>query len=513
IMSSSQVGKTELLLNIIGRFMHLDPCSILLIFPTSSFGKAFSHERLGPMIRDTEVLRKIIMIDNNDTIMRKKFPGGFVTIVGAQSPTELSGRPIRIVLMDEVDRFPQSAGTEGSPIDLADRRTQNFHNKKSIRVSTPTLDGISLIQGEYKNSSQEEWALECPHCKEYQVLVWDNLKWSDKNSKTVKLLCNHCGVLSTEKQWKGDKQKGKWISKFPERKEHRGFAMNALASPWVKWSEIVEEFYASKDDPNRLQTFYNTVLGLPWKTNTSEIKDFMKLYNSRIDYEAELHKDIKYLTCGVDVQANRLELEIVGWGLGQRSYGVMYTVIQGSPGEQSTWDKLYKILKRDFYFKNKKDTLKIAITLIDSGHATNEVYNFVHGKEEENIFAIKGIGGEGKNPINGFNTVHKEGCLPINLLSLGVNALKDTLYFRLDLEEGAGQCFFPLENGYSVDYFKGLTAEVKKLQKTNKGKKLSWEIIPGRKRNEPLDIRNYNTAGMLFIENTEQLLREEREDV
>ena len=514
IMSSSQVGKTELLLNIIGRFMHLEPCSILLVFPTSTFGKAFSHERLGPMIRDTEVLRKIIMIDNNDTILRKKFPGGFVTIIGAQSPTELAGRPIRIVLMDEVDRFPLSSGAEGSPIELADRRTQNFHNKKSIRVSTPTLDGISLIQREYEKSSQEEWTLKCPHCEGYQVLNWDNIKWEKKDYTTVKLLCSHCGILSTEKEWKNKERAGKWIAKFPERKSHRGFAMNALASPWLTWKEIVEEFYSSKDNPTELQTFYNTVLGIPWKTNTSEIKDFMKIYNSRIDYGAELHKDIIYLTAGVDVQANRLELEVVGWGKGQRSYGVLYTVIQGTPGEKRTWDKLEKILKREFNYESKREKLKIAITLIDSGHATNEVYNFVHGKEQENIFAIKGIGGEGKSPINGFNTTHKEGCLPINLLSLGVNALKDTTYFRLDLEQGSGQCFFPLESGYnSHDYFKGLTAEVKKLQETNKGKKLSWEIIPGRKRNEPLDIRNYATAGMIFIENTEQLLKEEEEDV
>ena len=515
IMSSSQVGKTELLLNIIGRFMHLDPCPILLIFPTSTFGKAFSHERLTPTIRDTEVLRNLVMVDNNDTVLRKKFPGGYVSIVGAQSPTELSGRPVRIVLMDEVDRFPASAGTEGSPIELADRRTQNFQNKKSIRVSTPTLEGTSLIHEEYKLSSQEEWSLKCPECGEYQVLHWENIKWEKENRKIIKLLCSHCGVLNIEKRWGDNKKDGKWIAKYPEIKNHRGFAMNALASPWVTWEEVVEEFYSSKDEPTKLQTFYNTVLGIPWTINVSDIKDFMKIYNSRIDYGGELHEDIIYLTAGVDVQANRLELEIVGWGKGQRSYGVLYTAVQGNPAEQETWNKLEKILKREFYYKNKKNKLKVAITLIDSGHATNEVYKFVHGKEQENIFAIKGIGGEGKNPINGFNTIAKEGCLPINLLSLGVNALKDTTYFRLDIVEGPGQCFFPIENGYnSTDYFKGLTAEVKQLQTTNKGKKYAWEIIKGRKRNEPLDIRNYATAGMLFIENTEQLLREEEgEDV
>ena len=145
--------------------------------------------------------------------------------------------------MDEVDRFPLSSGAEGSPIELADRRTQNFHNKKSIRVSTPTLDGISLIQREYEKSSQEEWTLKCPHCGGYQVLNWDNIKWEKKDYTTVKLLCSHCGILSTEKEWKNKERVGKWIAKFPERKSHRGFAMNALASPWLTWKEIVEEFF------------------------------------------------------------------------------------------------------------------------------------------------------------------------------------------------------------------------------------------------------------------------------
>lgn len=511
IMSSSQVGKTEMLLNLIGRFIHLDPCSMLLIQPTLEMAKSFSHERLTPMIRDTEPLKRIVSQDNNDTILRKKFPGGYLKLIGSNSPSELASRPIKIVLMDEVDRFPLSAGKEGSPIELAEKRTTTFHNSKSLRVSTPTIDGISVIQKEFRKSSQEEWALNCPSCGEYQVLRWENIKWSNRDGKTVQMMCDSCGTLSNEKSWKENEGQGRWIAENPEEKVHRGFSMNALASPWISWSEIVNKFYEDKDDPNKLQTFYNTILGRAWIATLSDMKDFMKIYNQRISYGAELHGDIKLLTAGVDVQNDRLEVEVVGYGVNQTSYGVLYKVIYGNPEERKTWDKLDELLQKNWHYADGR-TIRVASCLVDSGHSTNAVYEFVSDKEERNIFAIKGIGGDGKAPLNGFRITDKEGAHNVKLLSLGVNALKDIIYSRLDLEDDRpGRCYFSddPEKGYTPEYFKGLTSEVKRIKHTPRGSKLVWEVVEGRKRNEPLDIRNYANAAMLLIEQSTGILEEE----
>ena len=502
MMCSAQIGKTEMLLNVLGRYMHLDPCPILFVQPTVDDAKSFSKERVEPMIRDTTILKKLISKTNKreeGTVQEKMFPGGYVRFVGANSPSGLASRPIRITLLDEIDRFPLSARKEGDPVKLAERRTNNFYDSKNIRVSTPTDDATSKIQLLYLASSQEEWCLPCPFCGEYQPLDFEQMKYLDLEEPELE--CKFCGHSSQEKEWKSKRQlNGKWIAKFPVEKEHRGFHLNALASPWVTWKEIVKEFLEVKNDDFQYRTFMNTVLGKTFSVNLEAAMDYEAIYETREDYGAELHDDVVILTAGVDVQDNRLEVEVVGWGYEYESYGIMYRDFPGDPGKEEVWQQLDTFLKKKFYFKNKK-YLTIAATLIDSGgHHTGSVYKYVYKKEKRGIYAIKGQGAWGVNILNGFRKTTKKGAPQINLLSLGVNALKDLTYSRLSILEGAGKCHFPKAStqGYGIDYFKGLTAEVKVKKSTPRGMKIAWEILDGR-RNEPLDLRNYNTAAIELI--------------
>ena len=502
MMCSAQIGKTEMLLNVLGRYMHLDPCPILFVQPTVDDAKSFSKERVEPMIRDTTILKKLISKTNKreeGTVQEKMFPGGYVRFVGANSPSGLASRPIRITLLDEIDRFPLSARKEGDPVKLAERRTNNFYDSKNIRVSTPTDDATSKIQLLYLASSQEEWCLPCPFCGEYQPLDFEQMKYLDLEEPELE--CKFCGHSSQEKEWKSKRQlNGKWIAKFPVEKEHRGFHLNALASPWVTWKEIVKEFLEVKDDDFQYRTFMNTVLGKTFSVNLEAAMDYEAIYETREDYGAELHDDVVILTAGVDVQDNRLEVEVVGWGYEYESYGIMYRDFPGDPGKEEVWQQLDTFLKKKFYFKNKK-YLTIAATLIDSGgHHTGSVYKYVYKKEKRGIYAIKGQGAWGVNILNGFRKTTKKGAPQINLLSLGVNALKDLTYSRLSILKGAGKCHFPKAStqGYGIDYFKGLTAEVKVKKSTPRGMKIAWEILDGR-RNEPLDLRNYNTAAIELI--------------
>ena len=502
MMCSAQIGKTEMLLNVLGRYMHLDPCPILFVQPTVDDAKSFSKERVEPMIRDTTILKKLISKTNKreeGTVQEKMFPGGYVRFVGANSPSGLASRPIRITLLDEIDRFPLSARKEGDPVKLAERRTNNFYDSKNIRVSTPTDDATSKIQLLYLASSQEEWCLPCPFCGEYQPLDFEQMKYLDLEEPELE--CKFCGHSSQEKEWKSKRQlNGKWIAKFPVEKEHRGFHLNALASPWITWKEIVKEFLEVKDDDFQYRTFMNTVLGKTFSVNLEAAMDYEAIYETREDYGAELHDDVIILTAGVDVQDNRLEVEVVGWGYEYESYGIMYRDFPGDPGKEEVWQQLDTFLKKKFYFKNKK-YLMIAAILIDSGgHHTGSVYKYVYKKEKRGIYAIKGQGAWGVNILNGFRKTTKKGAPQINLLSLGVNALKDLTYSRLSILEGAGKCHFPKAStqGYGIDYFKGLTAEVKVKKSTPRGMKIAWEILDGR-RNEPLDLRNYNTAAIELI--------------
>lgn len=500
MMTGAQIGKTELLLNVLGRYMHIDPCPILMVQPTVNDATAFSKERVSPMIRDTKILKKIVQ---TDTVQHKSFYGGYVRFVGSNSPSGLASRPVRITLLDEVDRFPQSSGEEGSPVGLAERRTTTFFNRKNIRVSTPTIANKSQIEKLMNLSSYEVWNLPCPECRELNPLEFENLKWEDENPKTVKFMCDHCGALSTEAEWKKEKQlNGKWIAKFPERMKHRGFHMSSLASPWRTWESIVEEYLKKKNDLMSKQEFWNTVLGRPWVLHLEGTLQYKEFYERRVSYYPDkLPNSIRLITAGVDVQDNRLEIEIVGWGDKYRSHGIIYKTFYGNPGQPKVWEQLDSFLLQEFTLENGTK-LGIQSTCIDSGgHHTSAVYDFTRERAWRNVFAIKGVGGEGRQPVIGFSTLDKEGAEPVNLLLLGVNTLKDRVYASLKVtnESENGYCNFPSDPtlGYSLDYFKGLTAEVKTIETTTKGSKIVWKIIDKR-RNEPLDIRNYALAAALI---------------
>jgi len=254
VMSAAQIGKTDgFILNPIGYYMHYDPSPIMVLQPTIQMAETFSKDRLSPMLRDTPALRDKVndkSRNSGNTILQKIFPGGHVTMVGANSPSSLASRPIRILLADEIDRYPATAGNEGDPLLLAGKRLTTFWNKKEVCVSTPTIKGLSRIEVEYEHSTQEEWNVPCPHCGEYTPLEWANVIFNKDNLNEITCVCPHCGAVAGEVEWKEQFSKGKFIAAHPERKV-RGFHLNALASMFVEWREIVEKFIAANDEKKK----------------------------------------------------------------------------------------------------------------------------------------------------------------------------------------------------------------------------------------------------------------------
>ena len=253
-MSAAQIGKTDgFILNPIGYFMHYDPSPIMVLQPTIQMAETFSKDRLSPMLRDTPVLRDRVndkARNSGNTILQKIFPGGHVTMVGANSPSSLASRPIRILLADEIDRYPATAGNEGDPLLLAGKRLTTFWNKKEVDVSTPTIKGLSRIEVEYEHSTQEEWNVPCPACGALTPLEWANIVFDRENLDEIGCVCPACGVLSSETEWKEHFSGGKFIAKYPERKV-RGFHLNALASLFVEWREIVQKFLTANDEKKK----------------------------------------------------------------------------------------------------------------------------------------------------------------------------------------------------------------------------------------------------------------------
>lgn len=515
VKSSSQIGKSDMMNNVIGRFAHLDPCAIMMIQPTIDMAQDYSKTRIAPMIRDTKVLNNLFYNvksrDANNTILSKVFPGGRLIMCGANSPAGLASRPIRILLADEVDRFPDSAGTEGDPVDLAAKRMTTFWNSCMGLFSTPTNEGSSRIDEEYLAGTQEEWQHKCPNCGEYHLLRHIDMTVDYKEIKTpsgkktvivndVKWRCPHCGFSFSEKEMKQTPQK--YISRNADALKNgiRSFFVNGFTSPWMTWSKIMREWLEAKGDPEREKVIMNTVFGESYKQKGA-FEDEQIFLRRRESYGAELPNGVLLLTAAIDTQDNRLEYEVVGWGKEEECWGIRKGIVLGAPNQARTWKEIDNILDKTYHFADGKG-LKVVRTFIDSGgHYTSDVYNYCQKNFHKQRFAIKGRGGPG---IPLIYKIAKANNAKAPLILLGVDDGKQQIMDRLSIDSPGPLYFhFPQDEGikelsnrgYDDLYFKGIISEHKKVYKRNGVLREVWETTKNV-RNEPLDLRNYNLACM-----------------
>ncbi len=494
-MCAAQLGKSECLNNTIGYYMDYDPCPILLMQPTLDLAMAYSKDRItAGLLKSTPALREKVkdskVKDSGNTHLHKVFPGGALSLVGANSPSSLASRPIRVVLCDEVDRYPLSAGEEGDPVSLAKRRAATFWNRKIILVSTPTNRGASRIEAAYEESDKRKYLVPCHDCGHEQELAWANVIWHDNNPKTANYICPECGSAWGDGERRRAISKGRWQATRPFNGV-AGFHLSALYSPWVVLSDAVEEFLAAKKDPMRLKTFVNTFLGETWEDQGEGVDD-VELVQRRESYDG-VPEEVALLTAGVDVQDDRLEVEVVGWGAGEESWCVDYRVLHGDPSSPQLWKQLDDVLLQTFEHPIGKPMI-IRATCIDSGgHHTRAVYNYAKTRAGHRVFAIKGIGGEGK-PIVGRPSKNNIGKVP--LYPVGVDTAKELFYARLRQNEaGPGYCHF--HDRLDEEHFRQLTAE-KQVIRYHKGyPKRGW--IKTRTRNEALDVRVYAMAALAIL--------------
>jgi phage terminase large subunit GpA-like protein len=491
---ASQLGKSEMLLNITGFHIEYDPCPILILQPTVEMAQSFSKDRvdgglINPSPNLSTLFRSGTMKSAKNTTLHKIFPGGAVSLVGANSPASLASRPIRVVLCDEVDRYPISAGEEGDPVSLARRRTATFWNSKLAQVSTPTNKGASRIDDAYQASDMRKYHVPCPHCGTFQELSWANVKWEGDDPTTAHYECEHCEEPWTDAQRHGSIAHGEWIAQR-EFKGIAGFHLNGLYSPWYELADAVADFLAAKKDPMKLKTFVNTFLAETWEDH-GETVEHSEIMDRAETYEP-IPEDVVCLTAGVDVQDDRLEIGVVGWGAGEESWQCGYEVIYGDPSGSKVWDALDEIIEAD-YPHPFGPNLNIQSCCIDSaGHHTRSVYDYVKRKGHRR-FAIKGVGGQGK-PIVGRPGRQNIGRIP--LYPIGVDTAKEVHFARLRIDEpGPGYCHFP--KSQDEEYFRQLTAEKRVIQYFKGHPRTAW--VKHRVRNEALDVRVYAIAAFMML--------------
>ena len=495
-MTSSQIGKTEILNNILAYFAHQDPSPMLLIQPTLDMAETWSKDRLAPMIRDTPELYNLFgdpkSRNSNNTLLHKKFTGGHITMAGANSPASLASRPIRIVLLDEEDRYPHSAGTEGDPGSLAYKRTTTFWNRLLVTASTPTIEGESKIEARYQQSDQRKYYVPCPQCGAFQVLNWARIKFEKDAPETAYYECEHCKVKLKESDKIWMVARGEWRAEA-ELDGVAGFHISELYSPWVKWSEIVANFLKAKRLPETLKVWVNTSLGETWKEATEGI-DPTGLLKRKENWGRIAPEGVMVITAGVDVQDDRLEAEIIGWGLGQESWSLQYHVIHGDPASDKVWNDLDKMLRQTIKTSDDRVLLVGAACVDTGGHHTQKVYEYCKAREHNRIFAIKGASQIGKPLVSKFSKSNK---LRVKLFSIGTDTAKQMIYSRLKIHQpGAGYCHFPSD--YPEEYFRQLTAERIQTKFVNGHPTRVWVLKKG-KRNEALDCRVYGLAALHIL--------------
>lgn len=504
VVSSAQVGKSAMLLLTVGYYADQDPAPILLVQPSLEFARDFSRDRVKPFILATPVLRAKVKEaggrrDSSDTLLRKEFPGGYLTLVGANSATGLASRPIRVVLFDEVDKFPPSAGDKGDPVSLAITRTRTFWNRKIVMMTTPGVKGASRIEKEWAESDQRRYYVPCPHCGHEQHLRWEHIDF-----ETASYMCESCATLISELQKPAMLARGRWIATRPDG-AFPGFHLNALYSPWTTWKELIAKFLVAKKSPDTLQVFVNEDLGELWDPQDGEGVDTTSLTTRRESYLAEVPAGVAVLTAGIDVHHDRLELAIKGWGAGQESWLIAHHRIYGDPARRETWDRAEQLLLKPYQHEYGA-RLTVRATCIDSGdgQTVQYVYGFVRPRQRRGVYATKGLSIPAKPIINRPSRANKYG---VKVVPIGTDTAKDVVFQRLKLalpETGVAPHGFmhfpkPQLDGCDDEYLEQFGRE-KVFTRYLKGVPVRrYEVVPAGARNEAIDLEVLNLAALHML--------------
>ena len=510
--SASQVGKSELELNIIGYIIDEDPGSILFVHPTTIDAKEFSKLRIAPEIRDCPTLRRKVAApksrDSGNTVLQKTYPGGILTLCGSTEAHALASKPIRYVLGDERDRWATSAGNEGDPWGLAMARQTTFYNAKAVEVSTPTVKNASAIADSYAEGTMERWKSKCPHCGEYHEIQWKDIRYEYETEeinkkKTYKVtsimyVCPGCAAVSDEVTMK--RQPARWEADNPDAYAQgvRSFWLNAFVSQWASWESIILKFLNAVGNSRKLQVVYNTCFGELWE-DRGDLEDEDSLMARREEYLAELPDGVLVLTAGVGTQDNRMEYEVVGHGHFGETWGIEKGVVMGRPDDDATWTKLDEVLfDRVFYFADGLG-LRPSMSFVDEGgHFTQDVRRQCRARIGKKVFCIKGMPG----PDKPYTAPPKQMKIIVNQKAvgtcwqyqIGVDSGKVMIMDNLAVKTpGSKFCHFPKRDDYGTGYFAGLLSERLEYD-AEKKQPWVWKKIPGHERNEALDCRNYALA-------------------
>ena len=521
VLKCVRVGYSTLLVGAIASYVANEPSPILLLLPTEKDCRDFVVSDMEPIFDATKPVAGLLSAEADEkgrnTMMHRRFPGGSLKIVPARSPRNLRKHTVRILLIDEEDGIEVTG--EGDAIDLAIKRTLSFPNRKIVRGSTPVDLDTSTICREYEASDQRVYEIRCVKCLERSEPRWDQIVW-DKTPgmngaigqhlpETAQWRCPKCETKIDERFKAEMVANGDWRVTKPEVKGHAGFRLNVLVSPHPQatWAKLAAEFLTVKDDPDRLRTFKNTLLGEGW-ADTVHVMDFAEIAERAEDFGLNVKLDdgktlqipasVLVITAGVDVQDDRLEVAIWGWDRDGTAFALGHFVIFGSPGDDTTWRELDETLltRWDHPFGGKIAIDAVAVDAGDGGWV-DQVYEFCWARAHRHVVPIKGMWGN-RPVIEMSKGKVARGKLTGKgrLWIVGVDTVKAALLQRL----GFYQDTIRFSKTLPLVWYEQLTSERRVVRKIAGRPVRKFERI-GNRAAEALDCTVYAFAVRAMVQN------------
>lgn len=509
VKKSARIGYTKCINAAIAYYIHQDPCPILVVQPSIEDAQGYSKEEIAPMLRDVPVLTGLVAEPSakttGQTILHKSFPGGVLSMIGANSGRGFRRISRRVVIFDEVDAYPASAGTEGDPVKLGEKRTEYYWNRKIIAGSTPLISGASRIEEMFEAGDRRRFYLPCPQCGHMDFLAFSPkserghvMRWPEGKPEEACFECRATGCVIEETSKYEMLEKGEWRAEG-ELAGHASFHIWAAysLSPNASWGQIAKEFLEAKAlGPEKLKTFVNTTLGETWNER-GEAPDWERLYDRREEYKAgTVPAGVVVVTAGVDVQKDRLVGEVVGWAPSKESWSIEKFELYGDTASDEPWNQLGVLLAREFVGADGT-VFTIAMMAVDSGYNTQRVYEWCRQHPMTRVIATKGVSGArmlvgAPSPVD-VTVRGRRMQRGYKVWPIGVDLAKAELYGQLRLRIGddgvspPGYCHFP---EHDEEYFKQLTAEhlVTVANRRTGRARHEWQVLPNR-QNHILDAR------------------------
>lgn len=521
-MKGAQIGASEAGNNWLGYIIDQAPGPTMVVQPTVDLAKRYSNQRIAPMIAACSRLAERVAPsrtrDSSNTTLLKEFTGGVLVLAGANSAAGLRSMPARYLFLDEIDAYPSDVEDEGDPVALAEARTRTFTFRSKVYLaSTPKVAGTSRIEREFARTDQRRYFVPCPHCGTMQTLVFARLRWRPGHPETAAYRCEHCAEAIEEHHKTAMLGAGEWRPTAEAAEDAppvpatvRGYHLSALYSPvgWLSWARIAAEWEGAAGDVERRRTFTNTVLGECWTEETESVPDWSRLYERREDYDpGTVPARALFLTAGADVQIDRIEVDVWGWGRDGESWLVDHRVLDGDPVRDDVWRALDALLSTTWEHETGH-RMSLQRLAIDSGAWTSRVYAWARNKA--GVIAVKGtphfdrlvpVAGPSYIEITEGGRKIKRG---VALWTVSTSFFKRELYRQLQLArptEEAREAGATYPGGYvhlsriaGDEWCRQLVAEQQVIVRNRRGFAVRTEWRALRPRNEALDMRVYARA-------------------